>query len=57
MKFWIVMEDLGDGDVVLFYFKEHSAAEDYMEKNEDSCYYESNPRFVDTETIQFEDEI
>jgi hypothetical protein len=57
MKFWIVMEDLGDGDVGLRYFKEHSAAEEYMEKNEDWCYYESNPRFVDTDTIQFKDGI
>jgi hypothetical protein len=57
MKFWIVMEDLGDGDVALTYFKEKTAAEEYMKQNEDWCYYESNPRFVDTDTIQFKDGI
>lgn len=57
MKFWIVMEDLGDGDVGLRYFKELSIAEEYMQENEEYCYYESNPRWIDTDTIEFKDGI
>lgn len=46
MDIYIVMEDLGDGDVALRYFKTYDEAESYKEKNIDWCYYESNPRHI-----------
>ena len=47
MKLFIVTEDLGDGDVGLRYFSTEEKAMEYMEKNEDWCYHESNPRELD----------
>ncbi len=46
MDIYIVVEDLGDGDVALRYFKTRDEAEMHMENNEDWCHYESNPRHI-----------
>ena len=57
MYLYIVMEDLCDGDVALRYFKEEQKAQEYIEANEESCYYESNPRMLDTDDITFKDDV
>ncbi len=46
MDIYIVMKDLGDGDVGLLYFKTEEEADVYIAKNPDLCYYESNPRYI-----------
>lgn len=46
MDIYIVMEDLGDGDIALRYFSTPEIAARYIEQNEDWCYYESNPRRI-----------
>lgn len=45
MDIFIVMEDLGDGDVALLFFETPEEAATYMEGNE-YCHYESNPRHI-----------
>lgn len=55
MKMFIVMEDLGDGDVALRYFQDADEAQQYIDANPDWCYYESNPHFLDTDKMKFQD--
>lgn len=53
MKWYEVVEDLGDGDTNVLRFSTEEKARLYMEANEEWCYYESNPRFVDTDSVDF----
>lgn len=56
MQIFIVMRDLGDGDVGLRYFSTEEIADRYIQKNEEECYYESNPRMIETDNFEFDDE-
>lgn len=53
MKIYIVMEDMGDGDVCLNYFKTLDEAYEYIHVNSEYTYYESNPRCIDTENMRW----
>lgn len=46
MDIYIVMEDLGDGDVALRYFPTEGEAQQYVKDNDEWCYYEANPRHI-----------
>lgn len=46
MDIYIVMVDLGDGDVGLCYFPTYEIACEYIENHHDRCHYESNPRHI-----------
>lgn len=56
MDIYIVVKDLGDGDVALRYFKTREDANAYSLKNLDWCYYESNPRHIKVdENFEFDE--
>lgn len=56
MNLYIVMEDLGDGDIGLSYFSTEEIANKYIAKNQDWCYYESNPRYLKVDAnFKFDD--
>ena len=57
MKIFIVVDDLGDGDVALRYFEDEDKANQYIVANPEWCYHESNPFTLDTTAIEFEENV